>query len=55
MVTQNKSSKECAGIATGWPLLNKSYFNVTCACVSIARMLYLNEEPCTMDESNEND
>ena len=50
MVTQKKLSKEFAGIATGWPLLNK-IVNVTCACVSIAWMLYLNGEPCTMYES----
>ena len=52
MVTQKKLSKERVGIATGWPLLNKIVILMLRVCVSIAWMLYLNEEACTMDESN---
>ena len=43
-----KSVRYCHRMAT----VKISYFNVTCACVSIKLILYLNEEPRTMDESN---
>ena len=65
MVTLKKLSKERAAIVTGWPLLNTIVILMlhvcvcvcvcVCMCMCIVSMLYLNEEPCTMDESNKND